>query len=117
MSEVKVEGDKDKVKQVFINLVRNGFEAISKGETVKLQIESNTNGNQVSIHAHNGGEPISPEILPKLTQPFYSTKFSGTGLGLAITKRIVEVHSGEILMKSNLAEGTTLSGLLPIVTA
>lgn len=116
MNDVKVEGDKDKLKQVFINLVRNAFEAIPKGETVKLQIESNSNRNQVCIHVHNGGEPISPEILPKLTQPFYSTKISGTGLGLAITKRIVEVHCGELLMKSNLAEGTTVSVRLPIVT-
>ncbi|MBW4630769.1 MAG: GAF domain-containing protein [Iphinoe sp. HA4291-MV1] len=112
----KVEGDKDKLKQVLINIVRNAFEAIPKGETIELQITNNTNLNQVWINVHNGGEPISPEILPKLTQPFYSTKSSGTGLGLAITKRIVEVHGGELLMRSNLAEGTTVSVRLPIVT-
>ena len=117
MNEVKVEGDKQKLKQVFINLVRNAFEAIPKAETVKLQIEINTNLNQVCIHVYNGTEPIFPEILPDLTQQFYSTKYFGTWLGLAIIKYILEVHSGELLIKENLAECTRFSVQLPIVTA
>lgn len=79
--------------------MRNAFEAILKAETVKSQIESNTNLNQVCIHVHNDAEPIFPEILPDLTQQFYSTKYFGTGLGLAITKYLLEVHSGELLIK------------------
>ncbi|WP_414585257.1 ATP-binding protein [Scytonema sp. PCC 10023] len=56
-------------------------------------------------------------MLPKLTQPFYSTKSSGTGLELALVKRIAEVHGGKLLIKSNLMEGTTLSVPLPIIAA
>ena len=108
-----VMGDKDKLKQIIINLVRNACEAISIGETVKIQLENNLKG-QVSINICNGGEPIPPEILPKLTQPFYSTKSSGTGLGLAIVKRIVESHNGELLIKSSVEEGTTITVKLPI---
>ena len=108
-----VMGDKDKLKQIIINLVRNACEAISIGETVKIQLENNLKG-QVSINICNGGEPIPPEILPKLTQPFYSTKSSGTGLGLAIVKRIVESHNGELLIKSSVGEGTTITVKLPI---
>ncbi|MGD1910870.1 MAG: ATP-binding protein [Rivularia sp. (in: cyanobacteria)] len=108
-----VMGDKDKLKQIIINLVRNACEAISIGETVKIQLENNLKG-QVSINICNGVEPIPPEILPKLTQPFYSTKSSGTGLGLAIVKRIVESHNGELLIKSSVGEGTTITVKLPI---
>lgn len=105
--------DKDKLKQIIINLVRNACEAISVGETVKIQLENNPQ-EQVSIHICNGGEPIPAEVLPKLTQPFYSTKTSGTGLGLAIVKRIVESHNGELSIKSSAEEGTTISVNLPI---
>ncbi|WP_026731516.1 GAF domain-containing sensor histidine kinase [Fischerella sp. PCC 9605] len=113
----KVLGDKDKLKQVLINLVRNAYEAIAEGDTVKLQICSNTNINQVCINIHNDGEPIALEVLPKLVQPFYSTKSSGTGLGLAISKRIVEAHGGELSIKSNALEGTTVSVQLPMIAA
>ncbi|MBV6625044.1 MAG: GAF domain-containing protein [Rivularia sp. (in: Bacteria)] len=115
-TQLKVMGDKDKLKQIVINLVRNACEAVSVGETVKIQLEldNSEEQKQVSINICNGGEPISPEVLPKLTKPFYSTKSSGTGLGLAIVKRIVESHNGELIIKSNLEEGTIISVKLPI---
>lgn len=113
---VDVWGDKDKLKQVLINIVRNACEAIAEGDTVKLQLCHHGTLNKVCIHIHNGGKPIPPEILPNLTQPFYSTKPSGTGLGLAIVKRILETHGGDLLIQSNLVEGTTMSVQLPITT-
>ncbi len=115
-TQLKVMGDKDKLKQIIINLVRNACEAVSVGETVKIKLELENyqeQKEQVSINICNGGEPIPPEILPKLTQPFYSTKSSGTGLGLAIVKRIVESHDGELLIKSSIEEGTIISVKLP----
>jgi signal transduction histidine kinase len=63
---------------------------------------------------HNGGAPIPADILPQLTQPFYSTKAEGTGLGLAIVKRIVETHNGELLIESSALKGTTFSVKLPL---
>ncbi|MGB3640621.1 MAG: ATP-binding protein [Rivularia sp. (in: cyanobacteria)] len=117
-TQLKVMGDKDKLKQIIINLVRNACEAVSVGETVKIQLELENNSEeqkeQVLINICNGGSPIPPEILPKLTKPFYSTKSSGTGLGLAIVKRIVESHNGELLITSSVEEGTTISVKLPI---
>lgn len=118
-TQLKVMGDKDKLKQIIINLVRNACEAVSVGETViiqleKLELDNSKEQKQISINICNGGKPIPPEILPKLTKPFYSTKSSGTGLGLAIVKRIVESHNGELLIKSNAEAGTTISVKLPI---
>ncbi|MDJ0694115.1 GAF domain-containing sensor histidine kinase [Mastigocoleus sp. MO_188.B34] len=112
-SVVKIMGDEDKIKQVLINLVRNAYEAINVGDTVKLQIEYQTQDQQVYIRIHNGGEAIPAEVLPKLTQPFFSTKSSGTGLGLAIVKRIIEAHNGELSIISAAELGTIISIKLP----
>jgi signal transduction histidine kinase len=70
---------------------------------------------KICINVCNGGEPISPEVLSKLTQPFFSTKPSGTGLGLAITKRIVNAHGGELSIGSDTVTGTRVSVQLPVV--
>lgn len=107
-------GDKDKLKQILINLVRNGCEAIACGDAVNLQVVNTIDGNEICVCIHNGGEPIPLDILPKLTQPFYSTKSSGTGLGLAITKRIVEAHNGVLSIQSSAMEGTTVNVRFPI---
>ncbi|MUG96913.1 GAF domain-containing protein [Scytonema sp. UIC 10036] len=109
---VKILGDKDKLKQVFINIVRNACEAVSPGDPIKWEVDI-SNPEQVCINVCNGGQPIPPEVLSKLTQPFFSTKSSGTGLGLAITKRIVNAHGGELFIHSD-TTGTTVSVQLPI---
>jgi signal transduction histidine kinase len=107
-------GDKDKLKQVFINILRNACEAVTPGDIIKWKVDC-CHINQVCINVHNGGEPIPSEFISKLSQPFFSTKSSGTGLGLAITKRIVNAHSGELSICSDLLTGTTVSVQLPVV--
>ena len=68
----------------------------------------------VTITVHNGGDPIPPDVLPQLTQPFFTTKSSGNGLGLAITRRIVEAHGGTLAFASTAEAGTTVKVQLPI---
>jgi signal transduction histidine kinase len=65
------------------------------------------------MQVHNGGDPIPADVLPKLTQPFVSTKASGTGLGLAIVKRIITAHGGELQIESTPSQGTTFTVILP----
>ena len=116
LSEVLVEGDRNKLKQVLINLISNACEAISPGETVDitLTLQSNTSEqSQIRLDIHNGGEPILPNVLVQLTKPFFSTKSSGNGLGLAIVKRIVEAHNGNLIFTSTAMAGTTASVHLP----
>ncbi|MEB3293409.1 MAG: ATP-binding protein [Synechococcales bacterium] len=108
-------GDSDKLKQVFINLIRNAYEAIAPHETVTCCILPSVETGVVKIQVHNGGAPIPAEILPKLTQPFCSTKSSGSGLGLAIVKRIVEAHNGSLSIQSTAATGTLIQIDLPLV--
>jgi signal transduction histidine kinase len=114
LSGIKILADQDKLKQVFINIVRNSCEAVSAGDVIKWEIDTSLT-NKICINVRNGGEPIPAEVLSKLTQPFFSTKSGGTGLGLAITKRIVNAHGGELLIQSNAVTGTTVSVQLPVV--
>ncbi|MBD2500563.1 GAF domain-containing sensor histidine kinase [Anabaena azotica] len=111
---IKILGDKDKLKQVFINIVCNACEAICPGNAIKWEVKM-LSPEQVGINVCNGGEPIPPEFLSKLTQPFFSTKPSGTGLGLAITKRIINAHGGELSIQSDTATGTTVTVQLPVI--
>lgn len=113
MDSAIVMGDRDKLKQVFINLVTNACEAIPPAETVTWTLTL-TQEQQIEIKIHNGGDPIPPDVLPKLTQPFVSTKSNGNGLGLAITKRIIEAHGGHLKIQSTPEEGTTVTAWLPL---
>lgn len=110
----KILADPDKLKQVFINIIRNACEAVSPGDEIQWEVDIGTQ-NQVKINVCNGGEPIPPEILLQLTQPFFSTKPNGTGLGLAITKRIVNAHGGELLIHSDQLTGTRVSVQLELL--
>lgn len=112
-SPISIVGDTDKLKQVFINLVRNACEAVEPGETVRWSVTKGPD-ECICVSVHNGGRPIPPNVLPQLTQPFFSTKSEGTGLGLAIVKRIVDAHSGQLLIESSRREGTTFSVHLPL---
>lgn len=113
-STAPIRGDKDKLKQVLINLIKNACEAIDPGEVVTCQVEQDSNSHCLCLQVHNGGAPIPPDILSKITQPFCSTKPGGTGLGLAIVQRIVEAHAGTLLIQSNQSSGTTMQVMLPI---
>jgi len=112
--EIEILGDLNKLKQVFINLFRNACEAIAPSDAVTCELRRDANPDQIWICIHNGGTPIPPEILPRLTEPFCSTKTSGTGLGLAIVKQIVVAHGGELRIQSNPSVGTTVTVQLPI---
>lgn len=112
--DVVVMADANKLKQVFLNLFRNAFEAIAPQETVTCAVEHRIRAGGIGIRIHNGGTPIPPELLPQLTTPFCSTKPSGTGLGLAISKRIIIAHGGELEIVASSTE-TIVNVYLPIV--
>ena len=115
LSPTWILGDRDKLKQVFINLIRNACEAIEPGETITCRLEPGTDNSRICISVHNGGDPIPAEVLTKLGTPFFTTKPSGNGLGLAIVRRIVEAHQGELLIQSELNTGTIISIQLPLI--
>ncbi|MBF2035013.1 MAG: PAS domain S-box protein [Leptolyngbyaceae cyanobacterium T60_A2020_046] len=107
-----VMGDRDRLKQVFINLLSNACEAIEAGDRVTCTVED-IGETAVQIQIHNGGLSIPPDTLPKLMQPFFTTKPSGNGLGLAITRRLVEAHHGTLTLTSAPETGTIATVTLP----
>jgi PAS domain S-box-containing protein len=117
LPSVRALGDRDKLKQVFINLIRNACDAIEPGEMITWRIDLGTAAGQVCISVHNGGSPIPTEVLAKLGTPFFTTKPSGHGLGLAIVRRIVEAHDGKLLIESDAEIGTIVKIQLPFIQA
>jgi signal transduction histidine kinase len=87
-----VEGDRDKLKQVILNLSRNGMEAMDRGG--KLTVRAQCLEEQVEITVSDEGPGIPEPELDKVFVPFYTTKKQGTGLGLSVSKRIIEEHRG-----------------------
>jgi len=109
----RVTGDRDKLKQVLINLMVNAAEAIGPGDPIRLAVHEHTVQGQVCIEVQNGGNVIPSDLLSRITEPFRTTKAGGSGLGLAIVKRIVNAHEGTLTISSSTEAGTRVSVRLP----
>ncbi|MDI6785995.1 MAG: ATP-binding protein, partial [bacterium] len=101
LPQVKV--DPERLKQVFTNIIKNSWEAMSeqagqptKADTLRLKVGSEKEGNFIKITISDTGKGISEKNLKYIFDPFFTTRSKGTGLGLAICQRIVEAHKGEI---------------------
>ncbi len=114
-SSAIVSADSDKLKQVFINLITNACEAITPGDIVTWEIIHPSKADYLTVQINNGGKPIPPSILAKVTTPFFTTKSHGNGLGLAIVKRIVTAHKGKFTITSDANSGTTVMVELPVL--
>ncbi|MCM3597723.1 ATP-binding protein [Metabacillus idriensis] len=109
----KVRGNKNHLKQVFINLIKNAIESMPEGGTVHTSIEHLEDGG-IRISISDEGIGLSQERMEKLGEPFYTTKDKGTGLGLTVCYKIIrEEHAGEILFESEEGRGTTVHLILP----
>ncbi len=111
-SEIEMSGDAVKLKQTFVNIISNGCQAMNGDGMLKVEIKKNSKHAEVAIA--DTGEGIAPEDLPKIFDPFITTKEMGIGLGLAISKRIVEDHNGRINVKSRVFKGSTFTVILPV---
>jgi two-component system, NtrC family, sensor histidine kinase PilS len=99
-------GDEDKIKQVLLNLVVNAVESIENrpGE-INIYLKQNAE-NSVSLQVIDNGPGIAPNLLPRIFDPFYSTKKNGTGLGLAIVQRLSESLNIELSVATHPGKGT-----------
>ncbi|MEJ2135759.1 MAG: HAMP domain-containing sensor histidine kinase [Desulfofustis sp.] len=111
--------DEQKMKEVFINLILNGIQAI-KEETGKIVIaaEQDTDTGSIVITVYDTGIGIEEEFLQQIFDPFYTTKEvgQGTGLGLSVVYGIIKKHDGTIMVRNNKNKGTTFVITLPPAT-
>jgi signal transduction histidine kinase len=103
--------DADLFRQAVLNLVRNSFEAMPEGGTLRLRLRRREDAWELELE--DTGRGIAPEALPRIFDPFFTTKKDGTGLGLAHTRRVIEEHGGTIECRSALGQGTTFLLRLP----
>ncbi|MFE8702781.1 ATP-binding protein [Cytobacillus sp. FJAT-54145] len=109
-----VECEVNQMKQLLINIIKNGIEASGEKGTVSINIKQKDH-EKVLITVSDTGLGIPDEFLNRLGEPFYSSKERGTGLGLTVSFKIVQQHKGEIHFKKNEDCGTTVEIELPNV--
>ncbi len=122
-----IDYDAEQIKHVISNLINNASEAMDEAGTIKIRVEnSETNGEnlgeqqpreQIKITIQDHGTGISPELMGKIFDPYYSSKDKftqkGMGLGLSICYAVIENHNGRIEVESELGTGTTFEIYLP----
>lgn len=108
----RILGDRNLMKQVFMNSIKNAIEAMPKGGKIQITISYTTQRN-VCIDIMDEGQGIEEEKLDKIFDPFFTTKSGGTGLGLSHIYKVIESHGGTIGVKSKVGVGTTFTFILP----
>ena len=114
-----ISGDSVQIEQVLLNLLINARQAML-GKGGSLTVKASSESGEIKIQVIDTGPGIPENLLPKIFQPFFTTKGTarkdesrGTGLGLAICKDIIEHHKGRITVESQVGRGTTFSVYLP----
>lgn len=110
-----VSGDRSQIKQVFMNLGRNGVEAMREGGTLTISIVPGSGSFETRFEDEGPGIP--PDKITKIFEPFYTEKERGVGMGLAICLRIVTSHDGTIRVGSREGGGATMTVRLPAASA
>lgn len=111
-----VRGNPDHLQSVWLNLLINAHDALEESGGV-ISVESRARDEEVEVVVSDTGVGIPPELIKKIFEPFFTTKEPGrgTGLGLSTTYRIVKQHGGEVDIKSQPGQGTSMVVVLPVV--
>ena len=108
--EIYIFGDYNRLSQVIINLIKNSIEAESNNISIKCSVKNN----KVVINIKDDGIGMNDDIVPKIKEPFYTTKLKGTGLGVSLSNEIIEAHNGTLCYKSEYGKGTSVKIMLPL---
>ncbi len=108
-----IHGDKNRLKQSFVNIIDNSFKYNHTGGFVKVNLTADNKN--VIITVTDNGCGISKHDLPKIREKFYKANNSvrGSGIGLAVTDEIIKLHNGELLIESEIGSGTAVTVMLP----
>ncbi|MBJ8052153.1 two-component sensor histidine kinase [Bacillus cereus] len=109
-----INGDDKQLKQVLLNIIKNGIESMPEGGDIQIRAYEKA-GENLCISVEDQGFGIENEKIEKIGKAFYTTKENGTGLGLMITYKIIEEHQGSIAIQSSMGVGTKVEIYLPTV--
>ncbi|MGE8055124.1 ATP-binding protein [Bacillus mycoides] len=109
-----INGDDKQLKQVLLNIIKNGIESMPEGGDIQIRAYEKA-GENLCISVEDQGLGIENEKIEKIGKAFYTTKENGTGLGLMITYKIIEEHQGSIAIESSIGIGTKVEIYLPTV--
>jgi signal transduction histidine kinase len=108
----EVPHDRPRLRQAFLNLLRNALEAAGRGGTVRLVATSDDTG-AVVVRVEDSGPGVPDDVRERLFEPFFTTKDHGTGLGLTLTQEIVDDHSGQLELDTSDLGGAAFRIRLP----
>ncbi|MFJ7184911.1 PAS domain-containing sensor histidine kinase [Lysinibacillus xylanilyticus] len=114
-TQVYIGGNENRLKQVFMNLIKNAMESMNNGGTITVEMNV-IDCAIVELLIKDEGVGMDSATLQNLFQPFYTTKSTGTGLGLAFVKKVIEEHEGVIGVNSELQKGTCFHLQFPVYT-
>ncbi len=112
-NSIFIAGDKNRLKQAFVNVIDNSFKYNQKGGFVNVSLRCSDKFVEVIIEDNGCG--ISKNDLPRIREKFYKANKSvrGSGIGLAVTDEIIKLHNGEMIINSKIGEGTKTTFVLP----
>jgi signal transduction histidine kinase len=108
--------DNDKIKQVLLNIFFNALQAMPPGKgTLSIQTRYKDAESEVEVNIADTGSGMADDVLPRVFEPFFSTKDAGMGLGLNIAHKIIREHGGYISIVSKVNQGTQVQLNLPVL--
>jgi two-component system sensor histidine kinase HydH len=112
----QIEIDADRLNQVLLNIYLNAIGAMRPGGELRIDVTDTPDGKtgNLAIRVSDTGCGIAKEDLPKIFDPYFTTKSTGTGLGLAIAHNIIEAMGGTIDVESKINKGTTFTIIIPV---
>lgn len=105
--------DPEFFQQVFLNILKNAVQAIEEEGRILVKISDLSDENRLRIEISDNGTGMDDEIKNKIFNPFFTTRSDGTGLGMAIVKKIIDSHSGEIVLESEPGKGSKFTIKIP----
>lgn len=107
-----LEVDRNQLKQAFFNVIRNAFQAMKNGGTLRIRTDMDDRFASITFADSGGGIP--EEQMSKIFEPYFTTKAGGSGLGLLIVRRILREHGGEMELLNDAGRGLALTMKLPL---
>lgn len=114
--EIWVIGHRDQLKQAFLNIVINAYQAMASTSTARLSVEALVTGDQLKLCFTDTGGGMDEKTRLRIFEPFMTTKPKGTGLGLAITYKILQAHRARIFVESVVGQGSSITIELPVLS-